>query len=147
MTRPAWTFAIVSIALFMVVLDNLVVTNALLSIREDLGATIQSLEWTVNAYTLSFAALLLTAAAFAGLGADAVASCLLPFVELGIGRRQQLVLQAHPLHARQVRGEQSNRRAPLDSRRFPLMRMRSPTPRALHLSFHLPVSIPKHLLT
>src|SRR5918999_2891657 len=58
-----WTFAVVSIALFMVVLDNLVVTNALPSIREDLGATIQSLEWTVNAYTLSYAVLLLTGAA------------------------------------------------------------------------------------
>ncbi len=62
-TRPAWTFAIVSIALFMVVLDNLVVTNALPSIREDLGATIQSLEWTVNAYTLTYAVLLLLGAA------------------------------------------------------------------------------------
>ena len=61
--RPIWTFAIVSVALFMVVLDNLVVTNALPSIREDLGATIQSLEWTVNAYTLSYAVLLLTGAA------------------------------------------------------------------------------------
>jgi EmrB/QacA subfamily drug resistance transporter len=61
--RPRWTFAIVSIALFMVVLDNLVVTNALPSIREDLGATIQSLEWTVNAYTMTFAVLLLTGAA------------------------------------------------------------------------------------
>jgi EmrB/QacA subfamily drug resistance transporter len=60
---PRWTFAIVSIALFMVVLDNLVVTTALPSIREDLGATIQSLEWTVNAYTLTFAVLLLTGAA------------------------------------------------------------------------------------
>src|SRR3954453_17424022 len=58
-----WTFAIVSIALFMVVLDNLVVTNALPSIRADLGASIQSLEWTVNAYTMSFAVLLLTGAA------------------------------------------------------------------------------------
>ena len=63
MRRPGWTFAIVSIALFMVVLDNLVVTNALPSIRADLGATIQSLEWTVNAYTLSYAVLLLTGAA------------------------------------------------------------------------------------
>jgi MFS family permease len=61
--RPLWTFAIVSAALFMVVLDNLVVTNALPSIREDLGATIQSLEWTVNPYTLSYATLLLTGAA------------------------------------------------------------------------------------
>jgi EmrB/QacA subfamily drug resistance transporter len=61
--HPGWTFAIVSIALFMVVLDNLVVTNALASIRADLGATIQSLEWTVNAYTLAYAVLLLTGAA------------------------------------------------------------------------------------
>jgi EmrB/QacA subfamily drug resistance transporter len=62
-TSVGWTFAIVSIALFMVVLDNLVVTNALPSIRADLGATIQQLEWTVNAYTLSYAVLLLTGAA------------------------------------------------------------------------------------
>jgi EmrB/QacA subfamily drug resistance transporter len=47
----------------LVVLDNLVVTNALASIRADLGATIQSLEWTVNAYTLAYAVLLLTGAA------------------------------------------------------------------------------------
>jgi EmrB/QacA subfamily drug resistance transporter len=63
MKRSGWTFAIVSIALFMVVLDNLVVTNALPSIKRDLGATIQQLEWTVNAYTLSYAVLLLTGAA------------------------------------------------------------------------------------
>src|SRR3954447_3909086 len=62
-TSPRWTFAIVSVALFMVVLDNLVVTTALPSIRADLGASIQALEWTVNAYTLSFAVLLLTGAA------------------------------------------------------------------------------------
>jgi EmrB/QacA subfamily drug resistance transporter len=58
-----WTLAIVSVALFMVTLDNLVVTNALVSIREDLGATLEELEWTVNAYTLSYAVFLLTAAA------------------------------------------------------------------------------------
>jgi EmrB/QacA subfamily drug resistance transporter len=58
-----WTLAIVSVALFMVTLDNLVVTNALVSIREDLGASLEQLEWTVNAYTLSFAVFLLTAAA------------------------------------------------------------------------------------
>jgi EmrB/QacA subfamily drug resistance transporter len=61
--NTGWTFAIVSTALFMVVLDNLVVTNALPSIKRDLGATIQQLEWTVNAYTLSYAVLLLTGAA------------------------------------------------------------------------------------
>src|ERR687896_1289921 len=61
--RTGWTLAIVSIALFMTALDNLVVGVALPSIRLDLGATIQSLEWTVNAYTLTFAVLLLTGAA------------------------------------------------------------------------------------
>jgi EmrB/QacA subfamily drug resistance transporter len=58
-----WTLAIVSIGLFMVVLDNLVVSVALPSIHRDLGASIQALEWTVNAYTLSYAVLLLTGAA------------------------------------------------------------------------------------
>src|SRR3954470_8498623 len=61
--HAGWTFAIVSVALFMVVLDTLVVTPALPSIRASLGASIESLEWTVNAYTLSFAVLLLTGAA------------------------------------------------------------------------------------
>jgi EmrB/QacA subfamily drug resistance transporter len=61
--RARWTLAIVSIALFMTTLDNLVVSTALPSIRKDLGASIESLEWTVNAYTLSFAVLLLTGAA------------------------------------------------------------------------------------
>ena len=62
-TRTIWTFAITSIALFMVVLDNLVVSTALPVIRVDLGASIEELEWTVNAYTLTFAVFLLTGAA------------------------------------------------------------------------------------
>jgi EmrB/QacA subfamily drug resistance transporter len=61
--RNNWTLGIVSTALFMVVLDNLVVTIALPSIHRDLGASIQSLEWTVNAYVLAYAVLLLTGAA------------------------------------------------------------------------------------
>jgi EmrB/QacA subfamily drug resistance transporter len=61
--RSNWTLGIVSAALFMVVLDNLVVTIALPSIHRDLGASIQSLEWTVNAYVLAYAVLLLTGAA------------------------------------------------------------------------------------
>jgi MFS family permease len=61
--RAGWTFAIVSVALFMVTLDNLVVSTALPTIRVDLGASLESLEWTVNAYTLAFAVLLLTGAA------------------------------------------------------------------------------------
>jgi EmrB/QacA subfamily drug resistance transporter len=58
-----WTFAITSTALFMVTLDNLVVTTAIPVIRRDLHAGISGLEWTVNAYTLVFAVLLLTGAA------------------------------------------------------------------------------------
>jgi EmrB/QacA subfamily drug resistance transporter len=61
--RPLWTFAITSIALFMVTLDNLVVSTALPVIRVDLGASIEQLEWTVNAYTLTFAVFLLVGAA------------------------------------------------------------------------------------
>src|SRR6478736_5697220 len=51
-----WTFAITSLALFMVTLDNLVVTTALPVIRQDLNSGLSGLEWTVNAYTLAFAA-------------------------------------------------------------------------------------------
>ena len=58
-----WTFAISSLALFMVVLDNLVVTTALPAIQRDLGASLEQLEWTVNAYTLPYAVLLLSGAA------------------------------------------------------------------------------------
>jgi EmrB/QacA subfamily drug resistance transporter len=58
-----WTIAITSASLFMVSLDNLVVTTAIPVIRRDLHATISQLEWTVNAYTLTFAVLLLTGAA------------------------------------------------------------------------------------
>src|SRR3982750_2742128 len=58
-----WTFAITSVALFMVTLDNLVVTSALPVIRRNLHASLSQLEWTVNAYTLTFAVLLLTGAA------------------------------------------------------------------------------------
>jgi EmrB/QacA subfamily drug resistance transporter len=61
--RTLWTFVITSVALFMVVLDNLVVSTALPVIRTDLNASLEELEWTVNAYTLTFAVLLLTGAA------------------------------------------------------------------------------------
>ena len=61
--RRGWTLAIVSLGLFMVVLDNLVVNTALPSIHRDLGASIQALEWTVNAYVLAYAVLLLTGSA------------------------------------------------------------------------------------
>src|ERR687887_365200 len=62
-TATIWTFAITSVALFMTTLDNLVVTTALPVIRRDLHAGLSGLEWTVNAYTLTFAVLLITGAA------------------------------------------------------------------------------------
>lgn len=61
--HPVTTFVLVSLGLFMVTLDNLVVSTALPVIRVDLGASLQQLEWTVNAYTLTFAVFLLTGAA------------------------------------------------------------------------------------
>jgi EmrB/QacA subfamily drug resistance transporter len=60
--RSIWTFVITSVALFMASLDNLVVTTALPSIRAHLHASLEGLQWTVNAYTLTFAVLLLTGA-------------------------------------------------------------------------------------
>ena len=62
-SRLCWTFAITSLALFAFTLDRLVVAIALPAIRTDLGAPVAGLEWTVNAYTLSFAVLLLTGGA------------------------------------------------------------------------------------
>ncbi|WP_031110129.1 MFS transporter [Streptomyces sp. NRRL S-146] len=59
----AWALVITSVAGFMAALDNLVVTTALPSIREDLGGGLHDLEWTVSAYTLTFAVLLMFGAA------------------------------------------------------------------------------------
>ena len=61
-TRTIWTFIVTSAALFIAQLDTLVVTTALPAIREHLHASLTSLEWTVNAYTLTFAVLLMTGA-------------------------------------------------------------------------------------
>jgi EmrB/QacA subfamily drug resistance transporter len=58
--RKWWTLAAMCFALFMVMLDNTVVNVALPSIQEDLGASLSALEWTVNAYTLTFAVMLVT---------------------------------------------------------------------------------------
>jgi MFS family permease len=80
-----WVLALASVGSLIVALDALVVTTALSTIRLDLGASIEQLEWTVNAYTLSFAVLLMTGAALgdrfgrrrlftAGLGLFAAAS-------------------------------------------------------------------------
>ena len=63
--RPhkAWTLTVAGLAAFMTALDTLVVTTALPVLRADLHASLSGLEWTVNAYNLAFACLLLTGAA------------------------------------------------------------------------------------
>jgi EmrB/QacA subfamily drug resistance transporter len=62
-TAKTWVLVLTSVASFMVALDALVVTTALSTIRADLAASIETLEWIVNAYNLTFAVLLLTGAA------------------------------------------------------------------------------------
>jgi MFS family permease len=61
--NPAWTLVVASLALMMSFLDALVVTTALPTLRVSLHSSLASIEWTVNAYNLSFACLLLTGAA------------------------------------------------------------------------------------
>src|SRR6266542_3752381 len=61
--RRGWALALTSVAFFMVALDALVVITALPAIGRDLGGGMATLEWTVNAYTLTFAAGIITAAA------------------------------------------------------------------------------------
>ena len=63
--RPGWTLLVASVAAFMTSLDTMVVTTALPTLRARLGGSVGQLEWTMNAYYLAFACLLLTAA---GLG-------------------------------------------------------------------------------
>src|ERR671935_2312145 len=58
--RRWWTLGAMCFALFMIMLDNTVVNVALPSIQRDLKADLSALEWTVNAYTLTFAVLLVT---------------------------------------------------------------------------------------
>src|SRR6266542_679404 len=61
--KPAWTLVLASLGLFMSALDNMVVTTALPVLRVSLHSSLSGLEWTVNAYLLSFACMLLTGAA------------------------------------------------------------------------------------
>jgi EmrB/QacA subfamily drug resistance transporter len=83
--RTRWVVALTGIGSLMAALDTLVVSTALSTIRLDLGASVEQLEWTVNAYNLSFAVLLMTGSALgdrfgrrklfaAGLGLFAAAS-------------------------------------------------------------------------
>jgi EmrB/QacA subfamily drug resistance transporter len=63
MAQKVWTLLLTSIAFFMVALDSLVVVTALPAIHREVGGSISTLEWTVNAFTLTYAAGIITAAA------------------------------------------------------------------------------------
>src|ERR671936_1107873 len=65
MQRKWWTLIAVSVATFMLLLDITVVNVALPSIRADLGASFSDLQWVVDAYALTLAALVLTAGSLA----------------------------------------------------------------------------------
>lgn len=81
------TFAITAIALFMFSLDRTVVLTALPQIRADLGAGLEGLQWTLNAYTLTFAVLVVTGAALGALAVTAAAGSL---VALALARPRTL---------------------------------------------------------
>src|SRR4051795_13147409 len=87
MERKWWTLIAVSVATFMLLLDITVVNTALPSIEEDLGATFTDLQWVVDAYTLSLAALVLTA----GVLADRLGRRRVFAVGLGIFTRAALL--------------------------------------------------------
>src|SRR3954463_9087234 len=65
MNRKWWTLGVVSVATFMLLLDITVVNTALPAIQKDLGSSFTDLQWVIDAYTLSLAALVLTAGALA----------------------------------------------------------------------------------
>jgi EmrB/QacA subfamily drug resistance transporter len=100
-SSTGWALALTSVAFFMVALDVLVVSTALTTIQHDLHASLSTLEWTVNAYSLTFAGGIITAAALgdrlgrrrlfaAGLAlfaASSAACALAPSAEFLIGAR------------------------------------------------------------
>src|SRR5207244_1646081 len=62
-TAKNWVLGVTSLASFMMALDAMVVTTAFATIRTEFGASVETLQWTVNAFNLTFAVLLLTGAA------------------------------------------------------------------------------------
>ncbi|HET9972422.1 MAG TPA: MFS transporter [Streptosporangiaceae bacterium] len=82
MRKPFWMYLACCIAVFMIAMDNLIVTNALPVIRQALHTGLEGLEWTVNAYTMTFAVLLLTGAALGD----------------RFGRRRLMLIGPHGVH-------------------------------------------------
>jgi EmrB/QacA subfamily drug resistance transporter len=62
-TAKKWVLSVTSLASFMMALDAMVITTAFATIRAEFGASVETLQWAVNAFNLAFAVLLLTGAA------------------------------------------------------------------------------------
>ncbi|WP_322973359.1 hypothetical protein [Actinacidiphila soli] len=71
-SRRGWTLVLASLGVFLTSLDVVVVATALPALRSDLGASLSDLEWTINAYNLALACLILTGSAL-GTGSAAAA--------------------------------------------------------------------------
>jgi EmrB/QacA subfamily drug resistance transporter len=67
MERKWWTLIAVSVGIFMLLMDITIVNVALPDIQRELHASFDELQWVINAYALSLAALLLTAGSIADL--------------------------------------------------------------------------------
>ncbi len=145
--------AATGIPMFMATLDNLVMTNALPVIHEDLGASVEELQWFINAYTLVFASLILMTVAIGLLICAALA--LLPYLAafylfqvvtfaayLGVGRailREKLRRdEDRPMMARAIENRLAMHgiRVRFDPEHDKLHRY-SPEEQTLHLSSHL----------
>jgi len=94
-SRARWVVILTGIGSLMAALDTLVVATALSRIRVDLGASVEQLEWTVNAYNLSFAVLLITTAALG----DRFGRRRLFAVGLGCSRSRRPRAPLHPMWA------------------------------------------------
>jgi MFS family permease len=114
MDRKWWTLNAVSVATFMLLLDITGVNVALPSIREDLGARFTDLEWVVDAYALTLAALVLTAGSLA----DRLGRRLIFGAGLAVFTVASLLRAGAGRHVAQPRARPSRRRRRGDVRRL-----------------------------
>ena len=103
-----WVLGVTALASFMMALDSLVITTAFATIRADFGSSVETLQWTVNAYNLSFAVLLLTGAALGD--RSGAAGCSPPASRCSCWRRSPARWPAPRSADRGARGARRRRR-------------------------------------